>query len=198
MTDPAVVRQATRRDRATVTATIAMAFADDPAWRYLLGSHYNDHAPHFASALFDGRVEEGTVWLVADGSAVAMWDRPRNEMASAPSRPDIWDAYADTVGAAAWSRLEAYESACTSVKPSTPYWYLGVLATRPERQRRGLASAVLAPALGLADRSGLDCCLETSSTQNRAYYEARGFTEVTDVPWSGPATWWLRRPALRA
>jgi hypothetical protein len=53
MTGPGIVRQATRRDRTTVTATIALAFADDPAWRHLLGSDYADHAPHFAGALFD-------------------------------------------------------------------------------------------------------------------------------------------------
>lgn len=198
MIGPAGVRRATRSDRSAVTATVAQAFADDQAWRYLLGADYLAHAPHFAGALFDGRVDDGTVWLVADGSAVAMWDRPRTAQATGPMRPDIWEDYAQRVGPAASARLAAYDDACSQVKPITPYWYLGVLATRPDRQRQGLASAVMAPALALADEAGVACCLETSSTKNRAYYDARGFTLATPVPWSGPATWWLRRPCLPA
>jgi GNAT superfamily N-acetyltransferase len=76
-----------------------------------------------------------------------------------------------------------------------PHWYLGVLATHPARQGEGLASAVLAPVLDEADRTGIACCLETSKDANRRFYSRRGFTQATDVllP-DGPRTWWMRRP----
>jgi hypothetical protein len=44
------------------------------------------------------------------------------------------------------------------------------------------------------ERLGLPCCLETSTTANRRFYERRGFTQATGVVLpGGPATWWLRR-----
>ena len=97
-------------------------------------------------------------------------------------------------GASVWRRLVEYERAVDAARPTTPYWYLGVLATRPDRQGEGGASAVMAPVLAAADGDGIDCCLETSTARNRAFYERRGFTEVTDVHITGgPPTWWLRR-----
>jgi GNAT superfamily N-acetyltransferase len=93
-----------------------------------------------------------------------------------------------------WRRLGEYERAVDAARTGPPHWYLGVLATRPDRQRQGLASAVLAPVLERADADGIDCCLETSTTTNRAFYGRRGFTQATAVHIaSGPPTWWLRR-----
>jgi GNAT superfamily N-acetyltransferase len=71
------------------------------------------------------------------------------------------------------------------------------LATRPERQRVGLATAVTAPILREADRLGIACCLETSTEVNRRFYERRGFTQATAIALpGGPATWWLRRAPM--
>jgi GNAT superfamily N-acetyltransferase len=71
-----------------------------------------------------------------------------------------------------------------------------VLATHPDHQRSGLASAVIAPIIARADMDGLDCCLETSTARNRAFYGRRGFTESTELSIAGgPPTWWLRRSA---
>jgi GNAT superfamily N-acetyltransferase len=106
----------------------------------------------------------------------------------------VWRAYRAEVGAAPWDRLREYDRAVDEARPSGPYWYLGVLATDPSHQRRGLATAVMAPVLEEADREGIDCCLETSTMANRRFYERRGFTELTPLHIaSGPPTWWLRR-----
>jgi len=105
-------------------------------------------------------------------------------------------AYADAVTTVDIGRLVAYKTALAAVCPADPYWYLGVLATHPTRQGEGLATAVLTPVLGEADRDGLACCLETSTETNRRFYERRGFIEPTAVELpAGPPTWWLHRPA---
>ena len=55
----------------------------------------------------------------------------------------------------------------------------------------------MAPVLSKADAAGTDCCLETSTVANKAFYGRRGFTDVTDVMIAGgPPTWWLRRPGV--
>jgi GNAT superfamily N-acetyltransferase len=70
-----------------------------------------------------------------------------------------------------------------------------VLATHPARQGEGLATAVLTPVLGEADRLGIACALETSTETNRRFYERRGFTQATEIVLpGGPDTWWLRKP----
>ena len=183
---------------------VAAAFAHDPAWTFLLGTDYDRLAPRFAGVLFDTRVGSGSVWVTSDRAAVAMWEEPVGPgQESVPAvdalgadHRELWKAYRTVAGEPAWERLCEYERAIDVARPATPYRYLGVLATRPDRQGEGLATAVMAPEIERADRAGVDCCLETSTTRNRQFYERRGFTEAVDLHIaSGPPTWWLTRPA---
>lgn len=188
-----VVRRATAADRGQVVDTVADAFADDPAWRYLHGDDYPRLAPAFAGALFDSRVGSGTVWVTDDVSAVAMCDGPIDASVGSPHQ-DLWHDYRGFAGEPAWQRLEEYEAALATLAPASPHWYLGVLATRPEHQGRGLASALLARVAERSDADRLPCFLETSSAANRAFYEMRGFAVAAPVPWAtGPVTWWMQR-----
>jgi GNAT superfamily N-acetyltransferase len=188
------VRVAIEGDRGAVVATVSRAFVGDPAWDFILGAGNDRAARAFAGALFDGRFGRGTVWLADDGAAVAMWDRVAPERAEPGVDP--WPGFRAEVGEQVWSQLSAYDDAVKTSAPPRPYWYLGVLATHPDRQGEGLASAVLAPGLARAAEDGWDCWLETSKPTNKPFYAARGFTESVDVVGlEGPATWWLRRPA---
>ena len=48
--------------------------------------------------------------------------------------------------------------------------------------------------LNEADRLGVPCCLETSTEENRRFYERRGFEQAAEIILAGgPDTWWLRR-----
>jgi GNAT superfamily N-acetyltransferase len=150
-------------------------------------------APLFAGALFDQRVGRGTVWMLDDARSVALWDGPGAvdpRVATA-----AWAPFERQADAGARDRLTAYDAALDAAAPSSDFWYLGVLATRPEGQGQGLATRVMTPGLAAADRDGLAACLETSTEGNRAFYRRRGFTETTvlDLP-GAPPTWWLRRP----
>jgi len=182
-----------------VTAVVAAAFAHDPAWSFLFGEDYDRLAPHFAGVLFDDRVGSGDVWVTGDVSAVAMWDPPGKAAVDRGDSGARWRAYRALAGEPAWGRLRLYEEAVDAARPSTPYWYLGVLATAPDCQGRGRATAVMAAVLDGADSEGLDCCLETSTVANREFYRRRRFTDVTELDMApGPPTWWLRRPPLAA
>jgi GNAT superfamily N-acetyltransferase len=176
-----------------VGATVTAAFAEDPAWTFIMNNEYERLALQFVAALFDLRVSHENVWVSDDLATVAMWDGPGDHEAD----EEVWARYRGVAGEHAYGRLVAYREAVAAASPGGSYWYLGVLATHPARQRAGLATAVLAPVLEEADRAGLACCLETSTADNRRFYERRGFTEPTGVviP-AGPTTWWLRRPPV--
>jgi len=177
-----------------VVATVAAAFAEDPAWAFIFGEEYERLADHFVGTLFDVRVASRNVWVTDDLASISMWDSPVHNGAAPGFGEGAWGRYRAIAGEDAFARLVRYNDALAGASPAEPYWYLGVLATHPQRRREGLASAVLRPALDEADRLGLACCLETSTVGNRRFYERRGFTQATEIilP-GGPATWWLRR-----
>ncbi len=192
-----MVRRAAPDERAGVAATVAAAFAQDPAWAFIFGEEYERLAEPFAAALFDVRVASRNVWVTEDLDAVAMWDAPGRSDAVPGHAESVWARYRELAGRDALERLDIYNEAVAGASSAEPHWYLGVLATHPRRQREGLATEVLAPVLDEADRVGLTCCLETSTAENRRFYERRGFTQATDVALpGGPATWWLRREPL--
>lgn len=98
------------------------------------------------------------------------------------------------LGEEAWGRLTSYNDAVAEAVPAELHWYLGVLATKPERREEGLATALLSPILNEADRLGVACCLETLTVKNRRFYERRGFEQTREIILEGgPDTWWLRR-----
>ncbi len=176
-----VIRQAMPGERSGVMRTVVAAFVEDPGWAFILGGEYGRLAAQFVGALFDLRVSVQNVWVTDDLAAVAMWDPPGESDAAAGFAESVWSGYRTMAGEDAFERLTRYREAVAVAFPSEPYWYLGVLATDPERQREGLASAVLDPVLENADWLGIACCLETSTADNRAFYERRGFTHTTDV-----------------
>jgi GNAT superfamily N-acetyltransferase len=189
-----VTRQALPEDRSSVVATVAAAFAEDPGWAFIFGEEYERLAAHFVGALFDVRVASQNVWVTDDLAAVAMWDSPWESDSPPGHSKTVWDRYRAIAGQDAFDRLARYNDAVAAVSPPAPSWYLGVLATDLNRRREGLATAVLAPILDQADRLGIACCLETSTVENRRFYERRGFTQATEVVLpGGPPTWWLRR-----
>jgi len=192
-----VVRQARPSDREAVVATIVAAFARDTAWDFMVGHDYERIAPLFAGALFDLRVDVGHVWIADDAAAVSLWEGPGDmSLSSDDAASQVWDRYRAEAGELAWIALQAYDDAVLAAMPSTPFWYLGVLATRPEQQGRGLARSVVSPVLDLADRDGLPVCLETSNPSNKQIYARLGFTVAADiVVEGGPPTWWMVRPS---
>lgn len=190
MTD---VRPAVPDDHDVVVDTVARAFVGDPAWEFMLGPDRYDLSLEFAHTLLVPRLELGTAWVAADGLAVAMWDRaddgPRRDMSG------WWEAFAATAGPEVAARVEAYDAAVKAVAPARPYWYLGVLATHPDHQGRGLATAVVRPAVERAAEDGWDCWLETSKVRNKRFYQGLGFVQEVEAPIpGGPPTWWMGRP----
>jgi ribosomal protein S18 acetylase RimI-like enzyme len=180
------VDRATPAMRERVIDTVVAAFVSDPAFRYFFtdDATFNDEAAAFAGYLFDQRVNRGTVWVVEDGAALAMWDPPRSDDGAARdghgnSRPDLPTATLD--------RLERYDAVVHAALPATPHWYLGILATHPQHAGRGWGRLAMTAGLDHAVEAGLAAYLETTNERNVELYQRAGWrlTEsaaIDDLP----------------
>ena len=133
--------------------------------------------------------------------AVALWHAPAlaDNQAIVDAHREAGPDFAEQLGDAFGGRLgeaAALAEAMRTRRPDEPHWYLGVVATRPERQGQGLGSRVLAAMHERCDRHGLLCYLESSNPRNNALYRRLGYveTDVFSASDSPPLTGFARRP----
>jgi GNAT superfamily N-acetyltransferase len=164
-----IVRRAVPADRLSLCVTAMRAFVDDPVMRWLYPEDevFLEPGGEVLRPAMTGWIALGEVWCTDDGAAGAVW--------IPPGRPDI-DFTVDP--------------------PPEPHWYLQLLATHPDWQRRGLGAALMAVMFERADAEGLPCYLETETIDNVAYYRRHGFEVRSewDVP-TGPHMWGMLRPS---
>lgn len=130
------------------------------------------------------------LWVTDDCASAAIWLPPGSGAAVWPA----FDAMADELRDLAGDRADASDAAeaeTSRLRLREPHWFLAAMGTRPELQRRGLGSAVLRPVLELAEVAQL----ETSSTENLAFYATLGFEVAGELTISGggPHVWSLVR-----
>jgi ribosomal protein S18 acetylase RimI-like enzyme len=124
--------------------------------------------------------EEGAFWLKAVSSssgeilAFAKWVEPKPGILPETNLP-AWPAGADaalcTETFGAWA---AFHRAHFGPRG---HWYLEMVATAPEHQRRGAGSRLIRWGLARADAAGWEAYLE-ASPEARALYEKLGFVVV--------------------
>lgn len=184
VTEP-LIAIATPANRERVVASLVAAFTGDPVLRYLFPDEatYPAYAAAFFGHLFDKRVDKETVWTIADGASVAIWEPPHTD--AGPS-----DApWATLLPADVLDRVHAYDEAVHKALPAAPYWYLGVLGTHPDHSGRRWGHAVMQAGLRRASADGLPAVLETSNAANVEVYRRAGWETVETV--SEPLPTWI-------
>ncbi|AEB43812.1 MULTISPECIES: GNAT family N-acetyltransferase [Micromonospora] len=181
------VLTATAADRPQVVSALVAAFADDPVLRHLFPDpqDYPRLAAVFFGHLFDKRVGLGTVWTIGPGASTAVWQPPSG---GDPTSTDLLETH---LPADALARTRAYDHAVHAALPAEPFWYLGVLGTRPDSAGRGLGRAVMAAGLRRAAADGLPAILETSNPANVEFYRRAGWQVVGRV--DEPLPIWVMR-----
>lgn len=189
------VRRLEPAERDDAIESVVAAFATDPLLRWVWpeDERYQRCAPAMFSLLLDLRRAGGEVWAAERGAAVAMWEPPGGLIVTPATDP--WPAVQEAYLPAEKARWETYEQALAVPADASPYWYLGVLATHPDRQGRGLGRAVVAPVLAAATRARAAAYLETASEANVGFYLSLGFVVEREaaLPDGGPVCWLMRR-----
>ena len=98
---------------------------------------------------------------------------------------------------AALSLGTSFLNAIAKKHPHQPHWYLFLLVTDPEYQRRGIGSLLMNDALPRIDADGVIAYLETQKEDNLAYYRRFGFDVVTTLTpvENGPPLYAMQRPS---
>ena len=176
------VRLAEPRDVARVAATLTLAAATARWTRWALPedgrvqrlTRWHELAAHRA-------VATRTAWVSEEVGSVALWRAPGGTTDNDPLPADVRGALERELPLLSAHRAPVVADTDRLVAahlPDGPHWRLLDLATRPTSRRRGLAAAVLAPALARCDTDGLPAAAVAYSWAAASYLRGQGF-EVT-------------------
>jgi GNAT superfamily N-acetyltransferase len=177
------VRPAEQRDVPRIAATLAIALADSRWTRWALpddGRMQRLTRLHELDAGHRG-VSTRTAWVTDDVSAVAVWEAPPGAAGTGRLPDDVraaLDRELPYLAADRWGGVRDTAALVSAVRPAGPHWWLAHLGVRPTARRRGLAAAVLAPALLRCDTDGLPAAAAVFSWANVRFLRGFGF-EVT-------------------
>jgi GNAT superfamily N-acetyltransferase len=177
------VRLAEQRDVPRIAATLTIALADSRWTRWALpddGRMQRLTRLHELDAGHRG-VSTRTAWVTDDVAAVAVWEAPEGTPGTAPLPDDVraaLDRELPYLSAERISPVRDTAALVAAARPAEPHWWLAHLGVRPTARRKGLAAAVLAPALLRCDADGLPSATAVFSWANVRFLRGFGF-EVT-------------------
>ena len=189
------VRKAQSVDVGALATTLTRAFDDDPLtmWLFPNDADRRRKLPRFFRSLLRAALPFGEVYTADDAHCAAIWNPPG-------TFPLGWLTNA-RLGIATTRLVGRRISVCArgllyfdTHHPKERHWYLQMLGTDPERQGRGVGSAIMAPVLERCDRQGERVYLESSKERNIPFYLRHGFvvTSEIQVP-RGPVVWAMWR-----
>jgi len=188
-------------DRFGVVATLTAAFQGDAIIRYQFTDDmtYDARAAAFFGHYFDVRLEGGEIFVADDVAGAALWSPPGGNRLGAEHVEQHWERnVVPALAPAEVARYNAFKKVLDAMTPAEPHWYLGLLGTRPDRQRTGVARSLLEPMMARAEEEATAVFLETGMPGNVEFYRRFGFETIAEdtVP-GGPTVWGMLRPPSR-
>lgn len=185
------LRVAVQGDVPAICSTFARSFWDDPVMRWLFPDDRMFAGGLVMRDFFRRMIAHGATLTTSDVVAFAMW--------VPPGRPEVEvePTSTETPSDELIAKFVALRQALDANTPDEDHWYLQMVGTHPDWQRRGIGSVLIEEGLGWAMRDGLGVYLETETAENVAYYRHLGFAVRTewDVDTGGPHMWGMWHPA---
>jgi GNAT superfamily N-acetyltransferase len=180
------VRPAEQRDVPRIAATLTVALADSRWTRWALpedGRMQRLTRLHELDAGHRG-VSTGSAWVTDDVTAVAVWEPPADAPGTKPLPADVRAALDRELPYLSASRASVVAETAALVRtarPDDPHWWLAHLGVRPTSRRRGLAAAVLAPALVRCDAEQVLAASSVFSWANVRFLRGFGFEVAAEL-----------------
>jgi ribosomal protein S18 acetylase RimI-like enzyme len=192
MTDERLIGPANTADRAAIARTLALAFQNDPVFRWMVPNDdfRRRRLPMLFDVFFDIELGRGLILASADVEAVSFWRSAGK--AVTPFGDFLLRAWPMITNfAPSLLRMLAVSGAIEAHLPKDrPFWYAHFVGVSPDAQRMGWGAALVRAGLDRARADGLPVYLETARPENVRFYQALGFrvTGEWDVP-GGPHFW---------
>ncbi|GGM66785.1 N-acetyltransferase [Micromonospora sonchi] len=193
------VRPATEADADRLIAVLAEAFHDGPVADWLIPDPEQRRAVYyryFRDAFLHG-LKHGEVYTTSDQSAVTIW-HPHLE--PTPTKPHQRLETLETIAGAHAPKIVLLEEMFDTFHPDEPHHYLAYVAVDPQRQSRGIGTAMLNHYHRRLDQIGLPAYLEATDMRSRQLYLRLGYTAGPPMvlPTQGPTVWRMWRGAPNA
>jgi GNAT superfamily N-acetyltransferase len=183
--EPPPVPLAEQRDIPRIAATLTLAVANSRWSRWALPedgrvqrlTRWHELAAHRG-------VATRTAWVSQDVASVALWRPPDGAEGTAPLPDDVRSALDLELPYLSGSRAQVVADTVARASrhlPAGPHWELLHLATRPTSRRKGLAAAVLAPALARCDADGVPAAAVVYSWAAVDHLRGSGFRVTTNL-----------------
>jgi len=185
---------------------LCAAFHDYPVMRYVVGhdtpARYDVRLRALITFFLESRLTRGMPVLgVRDDrgalAGVALLVQPEPP-AWPPELTECYEGLRTSVGEDAVARLERYADAGQALRPGRTFYFLGMLAVRPDAQGRGVGRRLLEAVAALSARhpASEGVCLDTEDPKNVALYRHMGYEVVGEADVEGGAlhTWCMFRP----
>lgn len=180
---PLTPRLADSGDLDGLTATLSLAFLDDPVWMWA----FREPAALEACWRFviGHSLRYSTTWVVGPYAAAAVWIPPGGSDVPDDQLADYEGLIGELVGPRAAEVMELDERFEAIHPHDRPHYYLPLLGTHPDHRGRGLGMALLAHNLAQFDVEGIPAYLESTNPANDRRYERLGFVKVGEVSTPG-------------
>ncbi|MBW4579283.1 MAG: GNAT family N-acetyltransferase [Tildeniella nuda ZEHNDER 1965/U140] len=179
--------------------TLALAFKDDPLFRYFCGE---DHLARlntiqwFSNLFLRYSLASHHIYTTQPSQGVAIWlppgCYPLNEWRLL--QLGLYALPFKLRFSRFWQLFNEIEKYHKQDMPK-PHWYLFMLGVNPAAQGQGIGGLLLQPALQQADANQRCCCLETSTERAVQFYQKHGFEVVRfkENSFNTPSFWTMKR-----
>ena len=176
------IRASERSDEDDILGAMTLAFAADPAVRWVFPDpqQFLVNFPGFARAFGGSGFDHGSAYFAEGYLGAALWIPPE-------AHPDdeAMDVLLDRSVGDRKDEVVAVLEALGSNHPSEPHWYLSLIGVDPARQGSGVGSALMKHALLACDRDEQLAYLEATSGRSVSLYQRHGFEVIGTVDVAG-------------
>jgi GNAT superfamily N-acetyltransferase len=199
VSEPPVVRPATRADVPRIAATLAAAYPDYRWTSWALPEDGRAQRLSRWAELWGALVPvlDGTAWVSDDVTSAAAWVAPDAPPPAADLQAVV-DRDLPRVFGARQPVVLASQRLGAPGRPDEPHWWLTAVGTRPARRHHGLGTAVLQPVLDRCDAEGVPAAATVYTSTVVRWLQRSGFAVThatrTAVDHELPIWTLVRRP----